>query len=362
GFHFGSPLTDPDNLAGITAATKAINDAGGINGRPLVIKTCSDNNDVNQATICARKAIDDSDVLSLIDVGSSYGDAYTPLLEKASLANLGDLPSGKADQNSTISFPLYGGTFTTIVSATAAIKHLDAKKIGVPYVGIPAGAQLPPFIKRIVEPMGGSVVGVQAIPITATDYSSFAAKEIADKPDVIVDGLTADMYTKFIRAVRQQGGTDIKFLASTGVFDVGQIAKLFPGDKNIYMVEQYDHTAPGYQHFLQDMDKYNKSYPNRNDGATSGWLGTYAFAQGIKALIDSGKTEPTRADFVQYLNKQTNFDVEGLTGGINFTKPNTSLGGGTPRVFNDRVWLSHVEGDKATPLNGGKPFSLFLED
>jgi hypothetical protein len=64
---------------------------------------------------------------------------------------------------------------------------------------------------------------------------------------------------------------------------------------------------------------------------------------------------------VSYLNKQTDFDVEGLTGGINFTKPNPLLGGAIPRVFNDRIWLAHAVNGTAVPLNGNKPFSLYLK-
>jgi ABC-type branched-subunit amino acid transport system substrate-binding protein len=356
---FDNNLTGNDNQAGIVAAVKAINAAGGVDGHPLQYQACIENNDVNQATACAQKGISNSSVLSFVDVGSSYGNAFVPLMVKAGIANLGDLPSTAADNTSPITFPLYGGGFNTIVAAVADANLLHETRIGVPYIGVPAGAQLSPFIGLMVKGKA-TVVGSESIPPTATDYTSYAATEIAAKPGMVVDGLTADMYTKFIQAVRQQGDSNMKFQISAGVFDAAQVKSLFPGDNNIYLVNEFDHSAPGYQHFLSDVNTYNPSYSNRNDSVLSGWIGVEAFAQILKALIAEGKTNPTRADIVSYLNKQTDFDVQGLTDGINFTKPNPTLGGSIRRIFNDRVWLAKAVNGTEQPLNGGKPFSLYL--
>jgi branched-chain amino acid transport system substrate-binding protein len=358
-----NPLTGPDNLAGVKAAVAAINAAGGVDGHPLAYTTCSDNNDPNQATTCARQAISNSAVLAFVDSASSFGSVYDPLLQQAGMVNFANLPSTAADDTSKISFPLYGGTFNTIVSAMAATEpqFFGAKKIGVPYIGIPAGAQLAPFIGLVTKPVGASVVGAEAIPPTATDYTSYAAAEISANPSVVVDGQTAAMYTQFIKAVRQQGDTGMKFLVSTGVFDAAQVKSLFGNDPNIYLVNEYNHAAPGYQHFLSDVNKYNSSYTNRNDSVLSGWIAVYGFDQILKGIISQGTASPTRADIVSYLNKQTDFDVEGLTGGINYTKPNPSLGGSIPRIFNDRIWLAKANNGTEVPLNGGQAFSLYLK-
>jgi ABC-type branched-subunit amino acid transport system substrate-binding protein len=357
------PLTGDDNLAGVKVAVDAINAAGGVDGHPLAYTSCVDNNDPNQAATCARAAISNSSVLAFVDSGSSFGTVYDPLLQQADMANFGNLPSTTADDTSKISFPLYGGTFNTIVSAMAATEpqFFGAKKIGVPYIGVPAGAQLAPFISLITKPTGATVVGAESIPPTATDYTSFAANEISANPSVVVDGQTAAMYTQFIKAVRQQGDSSMKFLVSTGVFDAGQVKSLFGNDPNIYLVDEYNHAAPGYQHFLSDVNKYDSSYPNRNDSVLSGWIGVYGFAQILSGIISQGTASPTRADIVNYLNKQTDFDVQGLTGGINYTAPNPSLGGSIPRIFNDRIWLAKAVNGTEVPMNDGKPFSLYLK-
>jgi hypothetical protein len=93
----------------------------------------------------------------------------------------------------------------------------------------------------------------------------------------------------------------------------------------------------------------------------SGWIGVYGLAQILKGIIAEGTASPTRADIVSYLNKQTGFDVQGLTGGINFTKPNPTLGGSIPRIFDDRIWLAKASNGTEIPMNGGQPFSLYLK-
>jgi ABC-type branched-subunit amino acid transport system substrate-binding protein len=356
-------LTSKDYLAGVSSAVAAVNAAGGVDGHPLAYKTCDDNNDPNQATTCARQAISNSAVLAFVASGSSFGDVYDPLLQQAGMANFDELPSTSADDTSKISFPLSGGTFSAIVSAVAATEpqYLGAKKIGVPYVGIPAGAQLPPFISQVVKPSGGTVVGTEAIPTTATDFTSYAAAEISAAPGVVVDGLTNSMYTQFIKAVRQQGDSGMKFLLSGAAFDAGQVKGAFGDDPNLYMVNEYDHTAPGYKQFLADVRQYDASYPDQSEAVLCGWIGVEGFAQILKGIIGSGTASPTRGDVVGYLNKQTDFDVEGLTGGINFTKPNPSLGGTIPRIFTDRIWLAKAINGEEVPMNGGKPFSMYLK-
>src|SRR5262245_26527655 len=58
-FFLETPLTGPDNAAGVKTAVAAINAAGGVDGHPLEYTTCSDNTDPNGATTCARQGISD---------------------------------------------------------------------------------------------------------------------------------------------------------------------------------------------------------------------------------------------------------------------------------------------------------------
>ena len=347
----GNGLTGPDNEAGIAAAVKAVNASGGVDGHPIKVTTCLDNNDAATAVGCARTAIADKATLAFTDVGSSYGDSFDPLITQANMANIGNLALLPADASAPSTFILTNG-----FGAEIPLVQLGYKKIGVPYIGVPAGAELPPLITSLVKPLGGTVVGVESIPPTATDYTAFAAKEIVAKPDIVVDGLTSSMYETFIKAVEAQGG-DLTYEVSTAVFDAAQVQQSFGNAVHVILEDEYNHESPGYTRFMSDMAMYNPSYPNRNDSVVSGWIAVEAFAQVIKALIAKGDTTPTRAEIVDYLNRQTDFDVQGLTGGINYTKPFTGLGGTFPRYVFNRVWVANVVNGKEVYVNGGKPFN-----
>jgi len=347
-------LTRDDNNAGIQAAVKAINANGGIKGRPVVVTTCSDNNDANTAAKCARDAADDPDVVAVVDHSTSFGATTLPVLEKAGLAALGTQVFGVADAKSPAVFASSSGIFNSIGAAKVAVQLLDAKRIGVPYVDVPAGAQLAPFINIIVKPLGAEAVGVIPVPPTAADVTSQIANEIAAKPDVIIDGLTVEAFTKFIQGTRQQG-SDVPFLVSGGVFDASQVKDRLNGaNNNIYIVGEYNHQSAGFKDFKADMDKYNKSYGNRNDSVLSGWIA-------IKQLEYAANKATTidRKGIMDAMNATTDFDLGGLTEPIDYSKPQTGLGGALPRVINDAVYLYKYEDGKEVPVKGSPPNHLF---
>ena len=357
GYSVVNSETAADNEAGIVAATRAINASGGIDGHPIQVRTCDDNATSATAATCARTAISDPSVLAMVNISSTFGSVYDPLINQARIANIAVEPYGPADETSPMSFPLTSAGLNTIAAAYAGVTILGDKRIGVPYIALPAGAVLPPFAEQLIKPVGGTVVGAVAIPPSASDLTSFAASEVAAKPDLVVDGLPSTLYEDLIKAMQSQGA-QTTYQISTGVFDSAQIQSQFGNSANIILSDEYDHGAPGYQSFLHDMATYNGRFGDHNDSALSGWMGVEAFAQALKALTAQGDASPTRSDIVNWLSSQTDFDVQGLSSGLNFTKPATGLGGTVPRVFSTKVWLSSVKDGKEVPMNGGKPVSL----
>jgi len=349
-----SPGTGDDNSAGLQAGVKAINAEGGLKGRPVDLTICTDNNDANTAAKCARDAVDDPSVVAIVDQSGSYGASVYPILEAGRLPALGSQIFGQTDAKSPMTFESSAGIFNSIASAKLAVQQLGAKKIGVPYVDIPAGAQLPPFITAIIKPLGGSVVGAIPVPLTAGDVTSQVANELAASPDAIIDGLTVEQYTKFIQTTRQQGSS-VPFLVSAGVFDASQIKDRLAGaNSNIYIIGEYNHLSDGYQQFLKDIDTYNKSYGNRNDSVLSGWIA-------LKMLQFAGNKAATvdRAGILAVMNATTDFDVSGLMGPTDYTKPQTGLGGSLPRVVNDAIYVYKYQDGKEVAVNGSPAVHLF---
>jgi hypothetical protein len=86
------------------------------------------------------------------------------------------------------------------------------------------------------------------------------------------------------------------------------------------------------------MKRYGPSDGNRNDSVVAGWAGVQAFAQAAKgALAASSSASPTRSGILDYMSRQTRFNIDGLYGaeGIDYTSVNNSLGGSVKRVIQD---------------------------
>src|SRR5271170_6543274 len=56
-FHLDGLSSIDDTSPGIHAAIGYINAHGGVKGHPLIVSTCYNNNDANQATTCANNAV-----------------------------------------------------------------------------------------------------------------------------------------------------------------------------------------------------------------------------------------------------------------------------------------------------------------
>ena len=109
-------VATPEVADGAKAAADAINAAGGVDGSPIVLENCDLKNDPNAATACGNQAVSDG-VVAVVGPVSANAGQYFPILEKAQIPVVGNVPASAADFTSVDSFPLYGG----IVSASAGL-------------------------------------------------------------------------------------------------------------------------------------------------------------------------------------------------------------------------------------------------
>src|SRR5271155_1507771 len=81
----------PEAGAGVVAAAKSINAAGGINGHSLKVIVCNDQDNEATAANCARAAVSDGVVATVAD-NTEWGSAIIPILAAAGIATIGQLP------------------------------------------------------------------------------------------------------------------------------------------------------------------------------------------------------------------------------------------------------------------------------
>jgi branched-chain amino acid transport system substrate-binding protein len=346
-----TPITASDVTNGLKMAEAYINGTGGIKGRPLQIIMCSDNQDPNAAATCIRNGISAGAVAEL-DRTSSYGASMNPIEQADGMADVGGGIYSQADFAAKNMFPLNAGIFSTIGSAPLAVTTLGAKRIGVPYVDVPAGAALPPTIKQVITPMGATVVGAVPISPTAADITPQVAAEVQANPDVVVDGLTEDAYVKLIKGMQQQG-SNAKFMISSGVMDAGRMTTNFGADgKNIYQDAEDDYNSSGYQQFLAACQKYCPD-PNNTTGNV---IWAWESAVLLKTVAQQASTLDAKG-IAAAIAQVTDFNIGNIIPTINFTVPGKALGGAAPRLFNDTLWMFQFQNGKLVPVGNGQGVS-----
>jgi len=80
----GNNITYPAESAGAEVTVKSINADGGIAGHPIELHVCDDKNDPNEATKCAREAVEEHAV-GVVGSYSLFGENIMSILQSAAL-------------------------------------------------------------------------------------------------------------------------------------------------------------------------------------------------------------------------------------------------------------------------------------
>jgi len=330
---------------GAAAAVKAINAAGGVNGRLLQVTSCDEKSDANIAAKCARDAASDSKVVALVASGSTFGGQVDPILAQAQLADIGTLPFSEADFASPALFLTGAGGLAGTGGAASILATDGAKKINIAFQDVPAGRGLEALTNVALAPFSLTVSKAVGIPPTAADLSPQVAQLISNNPDGIVVGTTKDLAVKIIAAARQQGYTKPITVPS---------ASIIGGTTNVKFVGGFSHGGPGYDQFTAEMRKSDPSAPLDED-ALSAWLSVHLFADTAKSL-----QTVTRATVWSAMNKVTSYDTKGLTPPLDFTQAQAGGGGHFARVINPSVVeLTYDNGSLKNVSNPAKFVNIF---
>src|SRR6202008_4066499 len=116
--------SSPQVQSAIEARVAAINASGGVGGRPIEVEFCNDKFDPNEASACARKAVD-SGVVAVVGSLNLYAANIFPILAEAGIPWIGGAgSSGPIELTDPISYPIHGGTPSMIMGAGAALFSL----------------------------------------------------------------------------------------------------------------------------------------------------------------------------------------------------------------------------------------------
>jgi ABC-type branched-subunit amino acid transport system substrate-binding protein len=309
----------PDNVAAANAAALAVNNAGGIQGRPIQIDSCNEGYDPNKATACARQMIDDGVIGTVRDYSVNNGALITSLLQAASVPQVfaGALQPDQFKSNNY--FPAdIGSGFSPAALVQFLAQKDSAKSVALANLAIPSTALGAQAAQNAAQNMGISWLGSTDIPADAADYSVYASKIVAEHPDSVVMNMPDPMIAQLVPALKAAGGASIKIAVSStsltqttlgqfgsagdgivigGFLPPPVAAPQFPG-LQAYNTEMAAELATGDQ--AADVSKAAAS-------STTAWLGVHAIAQVAQNLktLDA----PT---LLSTLQSAKNIDLQGL--------------------------------------------------
>jgi branched-chain amino acid transport system substrate-binding protein len=319
----GVPGLAASHAAGRNAAIAEINASGGIKGHPIEVVACATNGDPNQATTCARQAVDDKSVLAFDDLSTSYTPEVLPLAEQAGMASIGGIPSSSGDFSSFgESFPTNSGVMGPLGGLTVLAQTLHAKKISMIYLNLPSLATLPTLANdAILHPLGLRLWNTVAISPTATNVTPQIA-QAASGADAILIVTTQNLTIQLVRAAEQLG-LNVPLMVLGMTDDASQMSSQIGGaTDNVYGVGYYNRSSKGWSDFEAAMKKYQPNVTDQSDSVPTGYLAVKLFA-----YVADHASSLTRQGISDELRTLNNYSTDGMTPPLNFTARQTAGGG-----------------------------------
>jgi branched-chain amino acid transport system substrate-binding protein len=321
-----------------------VNNSGGINGRPLQLKTCAVNLDLNKAADCARQAVADKSVIAA-NVWIGQSEAVLATFSKAGVPIISDYPISLAHYSCEVCFPTSSGAFASVAGeGLLAATKLKAQRVSFVILDVPSTRGLVTVTSQLLKATGQStqVVKTVPVPLTAGDLSAHVTAASQDV-DAILVTLTADFLPRFMRTVQQLG---IRVPIVSVPVDRKQIGQIGPSGEGMYHAGVYSHDSAGYKEFET---AFTARYPDdpANDLGYSIWLGAHLFQR-----VSKGLPTVTRQSVLAALGKQTDVDTGGATPQLDFTKRFSGFGGKTPRLFNNTIVYYQVKNGSVVQQSG----------
>ncbi len=316
-------VATPEVADGAKAAADAINAAGGIDGSPIVLENCDLKNDPNAATACGNQAVSDG-VVAVVSPVSANAGQYFPILEKAQIPVVGNVPAAAADFTSVDSFPLYGG----IVSASAGLALelatlAGSKAVSLARIDLAAASAIGIFANQALSPLGLKVINDVSIPVGAPDMSTYVASVLQGGTDGVLVGLSGQDATNFIIALKQSN-PNIPISATTTDF-AGVVKALGDAANGIYVTAFFNNATTDPTGFA----KYQAAMEAAGFKDLTGFRSNAYSAVQVVAQVMTGLPDKTAAALYAKLPTVTGLKVD-LLPPLQFTTP----AGAIPRVFN----------------------------
>jgi hypothetical protein len=343
----GPSETFPQTVSAAKAAAQAINNAGGIKGRPVTILSCDDAFDPNKATDCGRKAVAEH-VLAIVGTQSAEGGSWFPVTSAAGIPAVGNWPNSSIESTSPLSFPFVSNT-ASLAGGTGILAANGAKHITAALPDITVSDYLKTLLNVGLKPFSQQVNNVIKMNVQATDYSTYAAHLTGGGTDgaIIVGG--GNQAKQMMTAIAQTGAQNIQKTVSTSALSPKDFKTLGSAAEGYFFVAQALPTTyvqdPGVAAMNAELTALDPNLAQADTSAVDAWASVHVVATlaAKMATVDS-------ASLVSALNGAGEISQPPLVP-FDFAKP-VSAG---VRDFTRQVYIVQVKNGVEQPLFGAKP-------
>ncbi|WP_322752741.1 ABC transporter substrate-binding protein [Frankia sp. Cas3] len=347
----GPSDTYPGLPAAVQAAAAAVNKAGGIKGRPLEVTVCDDQFDPNKGADCATKAAQGKYLF--VTANSSTGDRYMPILEKAKIPSIGEVPSSASELKSPYSFP-FGSGAVNIAGGGTACGKLGKKDPAVAVVDIAAGRNSANFFGIGLKPFNLSINKTVPIAPTASDLTTATATLTSGTTDCIDLVVGTTQATKLLLALSQAGSKATPAYGATVIEDK-MVKTLGAAANGLVLVGSTppagDTSIPAIKQFNAELDAAGVPADTRSEGALTAWATVHLVAQYAQKLptIDG-------ESLANALSTAGEINFSPLPK-VDFSKSIKVLFEGN-RIFTTAVYFSEIKNGIRTPLFDNTAFDV----
>jgi branched-chain amino acid transport system substrate-binding protein len=282
-------------IHGVEMAVKDINAAGGIGGKPVVLKEYDDQIDAQKTVSAVKLAIQDKVDIVVGMPSTIESNAATPLLQKAGIVVLNagvSTPIAKGEANAD---PLTFRIMTPMPELIYAegnyiTTDLSPKPttIGLTGLDIDYGQNALPQFESIFSAAGIKTIGKKLVPYTATDVTS---EVLAMKgADTIVDWNYPNQETLGLKAVQANGLGNVPYFGGPSSSIINSRA-LVSKDllKNLYGVQSCDPNSDPRAYVQAWAKRYKDTYKETSDYAAPSMYDSIYFIK--KAVETAGSTD-----------------------------------------------------------------------
>lgn len=279
----------PHVRTAVEVAVKAINDAGGIDGRHVEASFCNDKFDPNEASSCARDAATEGAVAVIGGVTPNAG-VILPILEEAGIPWLaGSGTAGPVELKGAVSYPINAGAPGMTIGAGRKAVALGGKNVVI-LAGENENSTIGGQQSAIGVKIAGGTSTTITVPLNAADYSASAAAALTHKPEGIAIAVTPEDAVKVVQALRQAGYQGV-ITATSSLFPPASIKALGASAEGITLLSRLVPTTstdvPEIKEFLTQMTAADPQV-RIDDLALNAWTGVRLFAALMKGKAVDG--------------------------------------------------------------------------